>query len=203
VLGNDRIDVSSKVLSKLYPQSDIEQYFGDVDPVTGEVNVKNDHPISSGYVADAERIPSSSKADNQTMRDVLGVDGAATFYRKYLNDNDPLFEVLFRVNVELEVPLPQTEAPGIPLGGMDPTTHHLAGTGITKGGVPEGKLPGRVPIEILDIKSVGTPRTAFPSRGAKSAWSGTPELASDRGPPSAFLPSPSGHGIEEPHRDEE
>lgn len=187
VAGNERIDVHSRTLSRLHPQSEIESRFGDVDAATGRVDVKNEHPVASGYVADAERIPAAATTDDQSMRDVLGVDGKADFYNKYKNDSDPLFEVRFRVNVELEVPLPQTEAIGTPLGSMHPMSDHLAGAGTTKGGVPEAVLPGSVPIEILDIRPVGTPRSSYPSTGNNAKWPQPPrETSSGRTPPAAF-----------------
>lgn len=166
VYSNERIDVNSRNMSKIHPQSEIERFYGDVDPATGQVNVRNRDPSSGGYVADADSIPVGSKATDQSMRDVLGVDGPANFYDKYKNPADPLFEVTFKVGAELDVPLPQTESPGTPLGSMHPDTHHMAGAGATKGAVPEGKLPMGAPIEIVDIQPVGGARGSYPSTGA-------------------------------------
>jgi hypothetical protein len=162
VYSNERIDVNTRTLAKVHPQSEIQKYYGDVDPATGRVNVRNENPTSAGYVADAESIPASNKTTDQSMRDTLGIDGPVDWYDKYKVGNDPLFEVTFKAGAELDVPLPQTEAPGTPLGTMNPDSHHVAGAGHTKGGVPEGKLPYGTPIEIVDIKPVGTPRASYP-----------------------------------------
>jgi hypothetical protein len=180
VYANERIDVNSRTLSKVHPQSEIEQMFGDVDAATGQVNIRNQEPSSAGYVADADSIPAGAKTTDPSMRDVLGIDGPAGFYDKYKNPGDPLFEVRFRVTAELDVPLPQTEAPGTPLGTMNPDSHHMAGAGVTKGGVPEGKLPAGAPIEIVDIVPVGTPRSSYPPVGTKPYGPYSPAASSVR-----------------------
>jgi hypothetical protein len=184
VYANGRIDVKTQTLSKVHPQSEIEKLYGPVDPATGKVTTKNPKPTSGGYVADADSIPAGVKTTDQTMRDSLGIDGPASFYDKYKNPNDPLFEVTFKVGAELDVPLPQTEAPGTPLGTMDPMSHHMPGTGHTKGGVPEGKLPNGAPIEIIDIVPVGAPRTSYPSTGTQyGPYPGvTPSVRSPQAP---------------------
>lgn len=166
VYSNSRIDVAKTTIAKVHPQSEIQKMYGDIDPATGRVNVRNKQPTSGGYVADGDRIPAANKTTDQSMRDTLGIDGPVSWYDKYKNPNDPLFEVTFKVGVELDVPLPQTEASGTPLGTMNPDSHHMAGAGATKGGVPEGKLPNGTPIEIIDIRPVGTPRASYPDTGA-------------------------------------
>src|SRR5207237_3625674 len=60
------------------------------------------------------------------------------YYQKYFNPADPLFEAVFQSDVELDVPLPQQHAKGTPLGGQDPVSLHMAGTGRTSGDVAEG-----------------------------------------------------------------
>ena len=166
VAGNERIDVHSRPLAKVHPQSEIERFYGDVDPASGQVNVRNPKPTSGGYVADAEDLAVCSPSTDQSVRESFGIDNPDyRWYEKYHTDNDPLFEVTFNVTAELDVPLPQTEAPGTPLGTMNPENHHMAGVGKTKGGVPEGVLPKGTPIHIVDIRPVGTPRASYPATG--------------------------------------
>lgn len=162
VADNTRIDVGDRTLSKVYPQSKIEEYFGDVDPVTGDVTVRNPDPRVAGYVADAQEIPFAARVSDGTIRDALGINGTFSKYAQYRNSRDPLFEVTFRTGVELEVPLPQEAAAGTPLGGQDAVTQHRPGTGLTRGGVREGTLSMAAPIEIIGIRPVGAPRMSYP-----------------------------------------
>lgn len=163
VADNERIDVNTRTLAKVHPQSEIQMFYGDVDPTTGHVHVRNQNPSSAGYVADAEHFAGGTRRSDKAVREALGIDTEADYYVKYDKPDDPLFEVRFKVSVELDVPLPQTEAPGTPLGTPNPESHHVAGAGRTKGGVAEGKLPpGGAPIEIVDIRPVGAPRAAYP-----------------------------------------
>lgn len=165
VYQNERINVQTQTLAKVHPQTEIEQFFGDVDPTTGQVTVKNKNPTSAGYVADAEQLGMRSLDSDQSVRETLGIDTDASFYQKYDGREGALFEVRFKVGVELDVPLPHAEAKGTPLGTMNQDTSHMAGVGKTKGGVPEGKLPRGTPIEIIDIRPVGTPRASYPATG--------------------------------------
>ncbi|HUS68740.1 MAG TPA: DUF4157 domain-containing protein [Kofleriaceae bacterium] len=167
VRSNSRIDVETRTLSKIYPQSQIEQFYGDVDATTGDVSVRSDTPSIQGYVADADSIPASSRTTNDALRERLGLDGDRSLYAKYDNPNDPLFEVTVETSVELDVPLPQEAGPNASLGRVDWFSHHRAGTGLTQGGVPEGTLPAQAPIRILDISPVGTPRTSYPRVSTK------------------------------------
>lgn len=191
VYRNGRIDVSTRRLAKIHPQSEIQRMYGDIDPSTGHVTIRNEQPTSAGYVADADSISTANKQSDQSMRDTLGIDGPSSWYDKYKNEMDPLFEVTFRVGVELDVPLPQTEAVGTPLGTMHPNSHHMTGTAHTKGGVPEGILPPGTPIEILEIVPVGTPRASYSDTGVTySPYS--PASPSVRNLPAAVAGSSAG-----------
>lgn len=167
VVDNERIDIQSRTLSKVHPQSEIQQYYGNVDPTTGNVNVLNKNPTSAGFVADAEHFAGTTRTTNAEVREVLGIDVDPKLqpkneYQKYRNGNDPLFEVTFNVTTELDVPLPQEAAKGTLLGEKDAQFHHVAGAGKTQGGIPEGKLPTGALIEIVAIRPVGTPRASYP-----------------------------------------
>lgn len=162
VRGNRRIDVNSRTFAKVHPQSEIERFYGAVDEVSGEVQVVNKNPVSGGYIADAEAFAASPRSTDKEVRRALGIDRKKfKFYKKYHNRRDPLFEVTFKVRTELDVPLPQMAAKGVALGTIDPKTHHVPGAGRTIGGVPEGILPNGTPIEIVDIRPVGTPRASY------------------------------------------
>lgn len=167
VKGNRRIDVNSRPLAKVHPQSEIEALYGTVDETTGKVSVRTKNPTSAGFVADAEAFAGKTRLTDQAVREVLGIDTDPLIcndYAKYnRGDADPLFEVTFNVHAELDVALPQGKAPGIALGEMDPVYHHVAGAGKTKGQIPEGLLPSGTPIEIVEIRPVGTPRASYPS----------------------------------------
>ena len=178
VYGNSRID-RKQPMTKVHPQSEVERYFGPVDP-EGNVTVQNPHPTEQGYVGVTEQIPKNARRSPQTMRDNLGIDSDHAWYSKYHDSSDPLFEVVFQSDIELDIPLPQTEAPDIPLGTTHPKTDHVAGGGITKGGTQEGRLPrdsanyggkdvySGAPIRVLDIRPVGAaPSGGYVNRNVK------------------------------------
>jgi len=177
VYANDRIDISAETLSKFYPQSEIEKYYGTVDPKTGQVTVKNPDPAAGGFSGKSSDVPPGVRgagASDAAARQSMGLDPKTpapgwkppSYYQKYFNPSDPMFEVVFQSDVELDVPLPDKNAPGTPLGAQDPTNLHVPGTGRTAGGVAEGELPRGAPIKILSIKPIGTPRAGYPSTGA-------------------------------------
>jgi hypothetical protein len=173
VWANDRIDISAETLAKFYPQSEIEKYYGSVDPKTGKVTLKNTNPAGGGFSGKASDVPAGAHAGDAAARQAMGLEpGTPTpgwkpppYYQKYFNPNDPMFEVVFASDVELDVPLPDQNAPGTPLGATDPTNLHVPGTGRTAGGVAEGVLPAGAPIRIVSIRPVGTPRASYPSTG--------------------------------------
>lgn len=171
VWANDRIDISVETLSKFYPQSEIEKYYGTVDPKTGKVTVRNTDPAGGGFSGKTRDIPAGARASDAAARQSMGVDTPTPgwkpppYYQKYFNPNDPMFEVVFASDVELDVPLPDKNAPGTPLGAQDPANLHVPGAGRTAGGVAEGELPPGAPIRILSIRPIGTPRTAYPPTG--------------------------------------
>lgn len=169
VYRNDRIDIASETLSKVHTQSEIEKMYGAVDPATGKVTVVNQEPTAGGFVGQTSDIAPPARGSDAGLRQTLGIDNpAAPFYAKYYS-GEPLFEVVFRSNVDLDVPLPQANAPGVRLGAQDPLSHHMPGTGRTAGGVAEGTLPRGTPIEIIEIRPVGDPHAGFPSTGTTYA----------------------------------
>lgn len=161
VYDNERIDVGSEQLTKVHPQSEIEKMYGPVDPATGQVSVLNQAPTSGGFVGASGDAPPGSMPTDADVRSTFGIDTNAPFYQKY-SSGEPLFEVVFRTEVELDVPLPQEQAAGVPLGSVDPVTHHQPGAGRTIGGVREGVLPRGSAIEIVEIRPVGGPQASFP-----------------------------------------
>jgi len=79
-----------------------------------------------------------------------------------------MLEVVFKTSTELDVPLPsdvKADTGHGTLGAMDPQSQHMSGTGVTKGGVPEGVMPRSTPIENLEIRPVGNPRAGYPFTG--------------------------------------
>jgi hypothetical protein len=169
VYKNDRIDITAETMSKIHPQSDIERMYGTVDPITGDVTVTNPNPTSAGFAGKSSDLSPAARSSDASVRQSLGIDNPAFGpYQKYYS-GEPLFEVVFRTSAELDVPLPQQNAPGVPLGRTDPTTHHNVGTGRAgsgpTGGVAEGELVRGAPIEIVEIRSVGDAHAGFPSTG--------------------------------------
>jgi hypothetical protein len=164
VYGNRRIEIPIEDLTKVFPQSDIERMYGPVDPATGAVAVPSGPQSGGGFVGAAPDVPPGGLSTDANVRQTFGLDTNAQFYAKY-HAGEPLFEVTFRTTVELDVPLPQENAVGVPLGSVDPATHHVPGAGRTAGGVREGTLPRGSAIEILSIRPIGKTHTTFPSTG--------------------------------------
>jgi hypothetical protein len=162
VWRNSRIPLDQPLV-KVFAQSQIEQYYGTVD-AHGDVTVTQPNPTGRGFAGVEADVPAGAHASDAAMTAAMGIDGPAPFYDIY-RSGQPLFEVVFRTTAELDVPLPQTNSPGVKLATQDPHTFHVPATGRTVGGVREGVLLAGAPIEIVSIKPVatGTPGPFTPS----------------------------------------